>query len=147
MNLAPCKQEDFAPNRLLARNSILAKGRMQNGASGEARFSATALGLQNPGMEFASEIVVKAALWGLKISEVATTLSPDGRSRKPHLKTWRDGWRHLRFLVLHSPTWLFLYPGFALLCAGSLGIAILLPGPIHISKHTVLDISHLASRF
>jgi glycosyltransferase involved in cell wall biosynthesis len=113
------------------------------GLRGFSRSAIRRLGLQNPGMEFASEMVVKSALWKLKISEVPTTLSPDGRSRKPHLKTWRDGWRHLRFLVLHSPTWLFFYPGAALLGVGLLGIAILLPGPVHIFKNTVLDIHTL----
>jgi glycosyltransferase involved in cell wall biosynthesis len=76
------------------------------------------LKLKTTGMEFASEMVVKASLKGLKISEVPTTLSRDGRSHAPHLRTWRDGWRHLRFLLLYSPRWLFLYPGLA---AGLLG--------------------------
>ena len=62
-------------------------------------------------MEFASEMVAKAALAGLRIEEVPTTLRPDGRDRPPHLRTWRDGWRHLRFLLLFCPRWLFLYPG------------------------------------
>ena len=66
-------------------------------------------------MEFASEMVVKATLRELKIAEVPTTLSPDLRSRPPHLRTWRDGWRHLRFLLLFSPRWLFFYPGLALM--------------------------------
>ena len=73
-----------------------------------------ALDLQAPGMEFASEMVVKATIRKLRITEVPTTLSPDGRSRPPHLRSWRDGWRHLRFLLLFSPRWLFLYPGSAL---------------------------------
>jgi hypothetical protein len=85
-------------------------------------------------MEFASEMVVKATLRKVRIVEVPTTLRPDGRTRAPHLRTWRDGWRHLRFLLLYSPRWLFLYPGFALLVAGlALGIA-LLPGPINIAS-------------
>ena len=83
-----------------------------------ARGDRSALGLQSPGMEFASEMVVKATLQGLRIEEVPTTLAPDGRSRPPHLKTWRDGWRHLRFLLLHSPRWLFIYPGMVLLVLG-----------------------------
>src|ERR1051325_447175 len=69
--------------------------------------------LRTTGMEFASEMVVKATLHGMRITEVPTTLSPDGRSRPPHLRSWRDGWRHLRFLLLYSPRWLFLYPGAA----------------------------------
>ena len=86
------------------------------------------LGLQTTGMEFASEMVVKATLLGQRIVEVPTTLSPDGRSRAPHLRSWRDGWRHLRFLLLFSPRWLFLYPGFALLAVGLLAGLWLLPG-------------------
>jgi hypothetical protein len=71
-------------------------------------------------MEFASELVVKAALAGWRIAEVPTTLAPDGRARAPHLRSWRDGWRHLSFLLLFSPRWLFLYPGIALLVVGIL---------------------------
>ncbi len=75
--------------------------------------------LRTTGMEFASEIVVKASLLGLSIAEVPTSLFPDGRSRPPHLRTWRDGWRHLRFLLLYSPRWLFLYPGVVLMVIGA----------------------------
>ena len=85
------------------------------------------LQLSTTGMEFASEMVVKASLVGLNISEVPTTLSPDGRSRAPHLRTWRDGWRHLRFLLLYSPRWMFLYPGLGLMLAGTLAAAWLIP--------------------
>jgi hypothetical protein len=97
------------------------------------------LGLVSSGMEFASEMVVKAQLAGLRISEAPTTLSPDGRTRPPHLKTWRDGWRHLRFLLLHSPEWLFLYPGLLLLCAGVVGVVALFPGPIRLAGGLGLD--------
>lgn len=76
------------------------------------------LDLRSPGMEFASEMIVKASLRGLRISEVPTVLHPDGRSRAPHLRTWRDGWRHLRFMLLLSPRWLFLNPGLLLLVVG-----------------------------
>jgi glycosyltransferase involved in cell wall biosynthesis len=76
------------------------------------------LDLHTTGMEFASEMVVKATLYRLNITEVPTTLSPDGRSRPPHLRSWRDGWRHLRFLLLYSPRWLFLYPGILLMLLG-----------------------------
>src|SRR4030095_2537123 len=72
------------------------------------------LGLQTTGMEFASEMVVKATLFELKIAEVPTKLAPDGRTRPPHLRTWRDGWRHLRFLLMFNPRWLFFIPGTAL---------------------------------
>ena len=85
--------------------------------------------LRTAGMEFASEMVVKATLLQMNISEVPTTLSPDGRSRPPHLRSWRDGWRHLRFLLLYSPRWLFIYPGLALLLMGLAGGLWLLPGP------------------
>ena len=85
------------------------------------------LGLRTTGMEFASEMVVKASLLGQKIVEVPTTLQKDGRSRPPHLKTWRDGWRHLRFLLMYSPRWLFLYPGLTLMLAGLGLMAWLLP--------------------
>ena len=76
------------------------------------------LGLRTTGMEYASEMVVQATINGYKISEVPTTLSPDGRSRPPHLRSWRDGWRHLKFLLIHSPNWLFLYPGLILVLVG-----------------------------
>lgn len=86
------------------------------------------LDMQTVGMEFASEMVVKATLHGLKITEVPTTLSPDGRSRPPHLRSWRDGWRHLRFLLIYSPRWLFLYPGLAMMGLGFALLLWLLPG-------------------
>jgi glycosyltransferase involved in cell wall biosynthesis len=85
------------------------------------------LDLRTTGMEFASEMVVKSSLLGQTISEVPTTLKKDGRSRPPHLKTWRDGWRHLRFLLMYSPRWLFLYPGLTLMFVGLGLMAWLLP--------------------
>ncbi|MEO0012002.1 MAG: hypothetical protein RLZZ535_391 [Cyanobacteriota bacterium] len=87
------------------------------------------LELQTTGMEFASEMVVKATLHKMQITEVPTTLSPDGRSRPPHLNTWRDGWRHLRFLLMYSPRWLFFYPGIFLILGGFLATLSLLPSP------------------
>jgi glycosyltransferase involved in cell wall biosynthesis len=94
------------------------------------------LGLRTTGMEFATEMVVKATLLKLKIDEVPTTLSPDGRSRAPHLRAWRDGWRTLRFFLLYSPRWLFLYPGLALMITGiALGLW-LLPSPRTIGNVT-----------
>ncbi len=112
------------------------------GLRGFDRQAVQGLGLTSSGMEFASEMVVKATLQGLKIAEVPTTLSPDGRSRAPHLRSWRDGWRHLRFLLLFSPRWLFLYPG-ALLMAVGLGSMIwLLPGPRQLGGLT-LDVHTL----
>jgi len=89
------------------------------------------------GMEFASEMVVKAALFGLRIGEIPVTLRPDGRSRAPHLKTWRDGWRHLRFLLLYSPRWLYLYPGLLLALLGTALILGLLPGPRRVGELTI----------
>jgi glycosyltransferase involved in cell wall biosynthesis len=85
--------------------------------------------IRSTGMEFASEMVVKASLFRMKVSEVPTTLAPDGRSHPPHLRTWRDGWRHLRFLLMYSPRWAFLYPGIFLMLAGFAGCVWLLPGP------------------
>ncbi len=87
------------------------------------------LELQTTGMEFASEMVVKATMMGFKLAEVPTTLSPDGRSRAPHLRSWRDGWRHLRFLLMYSPRWLFLHPGLLLMTVGLLAMGWILPGP------------------
>lgn len=101
------------------------------------------MGLRTTGMEFASEMVVKATLFKMRIAEVPTTLSPDGRTRPPHLRTWRDGWRYLRFLFLYSPRWLFLYPGFALMLLGTLVGTWLLLGPrtvgsVTFDVHTLL---------
>ena len=87
------------------------------------------LGLQTSGMEFASEMVVRASLAHLRIAEVPTTLRPDGRSRAPHLRTWRDGWRHLRFLLAFSPRWLLYYPSMAFQLIGLAGVLWLALGP------------------
>src|SRR5947209_2508055 len=90
------------------------------------------LHLQSPGMEFGVEMVAKASLYNLRVTEVPTTLSPDLRSRPPHLRTWRDGWRTLRFFLLYSPRWLFFYPGMLLMLLGLVvGIA-LVPGPLDV---------------
>ncbi|MBS3849440.1 glycosyltransferase family 2 protein [Devosia sp. BSSL-BM10] len=102
------------------------------GLRGFSRAAVLNLNLRTTGMEFASEMVVKATLARLDVREVPTTLAKDGRSRPPHLRSFRDGWRHLRFLLLFSPRWLFLYPGIALLCLGLLVGAILLPGPLRL---------------
>lgn len=113
------------------------------GLRGFRKKAVEALDLQTTGMEFASEMVVKATLQGLRIAEVPTTLSPDGRSRPPHLRSWRDGWRHLRFLLLYSPRWLFLYPGLALMLVGLAAGAWILPAPrslggVTLDVHTLL---------
>ena len=92
------------------------------------------LGLHTTGMEFASEVVVQSAMSGLRIAEVPTTLGKDGRSRPPHLRTWRDGWRHLRFLLLYSPGWLFLLPAYVMLMLGTLGGATTITGPKRIGS-------------
>lgn len=89
------------------------------GLRGFSKAAIERLDLRTTGMEFASETVVKASLHGLRITEVPTTLSIDGRNRPPHLRSWRDGWRHLRFLLLYSPRWLFLYPGLLLMLVGA----------------------------
>lgn len=102
-------------------------GDFHAGMRGFRRDAILGLDLRTTGMEFASEMIVRASLGGLRISEVPTTLSPDRRGRPPHLRTWRDGWRHLRFLLLYSPRWLFLYPGGLVLIAGVVASALLLP--------------------
>lgn len=113
------------------------------GLRGFKKSAVLQMDLQAPGMEFASEMVVKATLMHMRIAEVPTTLSPDGRHRPPHLRTWRDGWRHLRFLLLYSPRWLFFYPGLLLIVIG-LGLAAwILPGPrtigyVTLDVHTLL---------
>jgi glycosyltransferase involved in cell wall biosynthesis len=128
-----------AVGRLFFKSPV---GDFHCGLRGFRRDAIENLHLQTRGMEFASEMVVKATLFGLRIGEVPTTLSPDGRDRKPHLRTWRDGWRHLRFLLLYSPRWLFLYPGFALFFAGVLVAAWLMPGPRRVG-HVEFDLDTL----
>jgi glycosyltransferase involved in cell wall biosynthesis len=118
-------------------------GDMHCGLRGFRKDSYEKLRLRATGMEFASEMVIKASLRRMKIAEVPVTLSPDGRSRPPHLRTWRDGWRHLRFMLLFSPRWLFLYPGIALLAVGLItGLALETGpktiGPFGFDIHTLL---------
>ncbi len=113
------------------------------GIRGFDRRAILALDLRAAGMEFASEMVVKATLAGLRISEVPTTLSPDGRGRPPHLRPWRDGWRHLRFMLLRSPRWLFLYPGLALTLVGLVLASVLTFRSIPIPGVFTLDINGL----
>ena len=109
------------------------------GLRGFDRAAIIGLNLRTSGMEFASEMLVKATLSGLPVAEVPTTLSKDGRSRPPHLRSFRDGWRHLRFLLLFSPRWLFLYPGLALLAFGLFLGTLLIYGPVSISPTVELD--------
>jgi hypothetical protein len=100
------------------------------GLRGVERAALLDLGLRSPGMEFASEMIVKATLAGWRIAEVPTVLSPAGRSRPPHLRTWRDGWRHFRFLLMMSPRWLMLYPGLCMIAAGSAAELAILRGTL-----------------
>ena len=93
------------------------------GLRGFTKQAAQRMELQTTGMEFASEMIVKASLLKMNIVEVPTTLKPDGRSRPPHLRSWRDGWRHLRFLLMYSPRWLFLLPGSLFMIIGCLLVA------------------------
>jgi glycosyltransferase involved in cell wall biosynthesis len=104
------------------------------GLRGFSKSAFQQMDLRTTGMEFASEMVIKARLMGLKMTEVPTTLSPDGRTRPPHLLPYRDGWRHLRFMLLFSPNWLFLYPGMVAMLAGLAVGGLLLGRSIHINS-------------
>jgi glycosyltransferase involved in cell wall biosynthesis len=110
------------------------------GLRGFDRDAIRSLHLRTTGMEFASEMLVKATLSGLRVSEVPTTLKPDGRSRPPHLRSFRDGWRHLRFLLLFSPRWLFLYPGYACLGVGLFLGGLLWNGPVNLTPTIEIDV-------
>ena len=126
--------------RLFFRSPV---GDFHCGLRGFRKSAVINLDLHTTGMEFASEMVVKATLHGMRVTEVPTTLSPDGRTRAPHLRSWRDGWRHLRFLLLYSPRWLFLYPGGLLMLAGLMVMLWLGPGSkviagVRFDVHTLL---------
>lgn len=125
--------------RLLFRSSVTD---FHCGMRGFSRTAVEKLGLTSPGMEFASEMIVKAALNNLRIVEVPITLYPALRTRAPHLRTFRDGWRHLRFMLIFSPRWLFLWPGLFLLLTGTIGFILLLPGPL-VVKSVTFDIKTL----
>ena len=125
--------------RLFFKNTI---GDFHCGLRGLNRDAVRSLNLQTTGMEFASEMIVKAVMQGLKIKEVPIVLYPDGRTRPPHLRTWSDGWRHLKFLLLYSPRWLFLYPGVLLAILGIVISAFLIDGPQRLGN-IVLDINTL----
>jgi len=125
--------------RLFFKSGI---GDFHCGLRGFDRDAILGLDLHTTGMEFASEMIVKATLSKLSIVEVPTVLSPDGRSRSSHLRSWRDGWRHLRFLLMYCPRWLFLFPGLALIAIGLLAFVFILPGPVHFGWGT-LDIHTL----
>jgi glycosyltransferase involved in cell wall biosynthesis len=102
------------------------------GLRGFSKSAFNKMDLRTTGMEFASEMVIKASLFGMRVAEVPTILSKDGRSRPPHLRPWRDGWRHLRFMLLFSPKWLFLFPGFFILSISTLAYILLVLGPVQI---------------
>ncbi|MDB6170066.1 MAG: arnC 2 [Verrucomicrobia bacterium] len=139
-------------NRYLGNPVLSALGRLffgmnvrdfHCGLRGGSKSALLQLELRTGGMEFASEMPIKAAMLGLKIGETPVTLRRDGRDRPPHLRPWRDGWRHLRFMLLFTPEWLFLYPGIVLLGTGLFGFAVLLPGPVDfaglkLDVHTLL---------
>jgi hypothetical protein len=113
------------------------------GMRGFDRQAIQGLNLRAPGMEFASEMVIRAALANLSMTEIPIAYHPDGRQRRPYLRTWQDGWRHLRFMLIFSPRWLFVYPGIALAVLGLVGGLALLPGPLIIGGvgldvHTLL---------
>ena len=112
------------------------------GLRGFRKDSMVRLNLRTTGMEFASEMVVKATLAQMRVTEVPTTLAKDGRSRPPHLRSWRDGWRHLRFLLMYAPRWLFLYPGLVMVAFGLFAEALVLPGPLHVGS-VVFDVHTL----
>jgi glycosyltransferase involved in cell wall biosynthesis len=113
------------------------------GLRGFSKEAIEKMNLQTTGMELASEIVIKASILDMKVCEVPTTLSPDGRDRPPHLRSFQDGWRHLRFLLLFSPSWLFLYPGIFFSLAGGIISLLLFFGPVdlgfrYIDFHTFI---------
>ena len=123
--------------RLFYHNKI---GDFNCGMRGYNRERIQELKLRATGMEYASEMIIQAALHNYKIAEVPTTLSVDGRSRKPYLNTWSDGWRHLKVLLLHTPDWLFFYPGCLLAALGLILMVMLIGGPVQI-RHISLDIN------
>jgi hypothetical protein len=139
-------------NRFIGNPALSALGRLlfrvpvhdfHCGLRGFSKAALESLDLQTDGMEYASEMVIKASLLRLRIAEVPTTLGIDGRGRTPHLRPWRDGWRHLRLMLLFSPRWLFLYPGIVLMVLGSVIGLWLLPAPrviggIELDVHTLL---------
>ncbi|MEL6840786.1 MAG: glycosyltransferase family 2 protein [Pseudomonadota bacterium] len=106
------------------------------GLRGFSREAILGLHLNTPGMEFASEMVIRATLFNLDIREVPTTLKPDGRSRPPHLRSWRDGWLHLKLLLTFAPYWLFYYPGLVMFWAGLISFVALMFGPVIIGGVT-----------
>lgn len=135
-----------AVGRLFFRSPV---GDFHCGLRGFSKAAYDRMDLRTTGMEFASEMVIKSTLKGMRIAEVPIVLHKDGRSRPPHLRSWRDGWRHLRFMLLFSPMWLFLIPGGAMFLLGMATEAVLTGGPVHVAGveldiHTMLVGSFLA---
>lgn len=134
----------YLGNPILSRLGRLffgvACGDFHCGLRGFSRAAILSLDLRTTGMEYASEMLVRATLGGLAIREVPTRLAKAGRSRPAHLRTWSDGWRHLRFLLLYSPRWLFLYGGLGMMAAGLFMALLVLPGPTEIGHGVFLDI-------
>jgi glycosyltransferase involved in cell wall biosynthesis len=137
----------YIGNPILSRIGIVffraRAGDFHCGLRGFSKIAFERMDLRTTGMEFASEMVIKATMMRMKIAEVPTTLARDGRLRPPHLRPYRDGWRHLRFMLMYSPRWLFLYPGILLILLGLAGCVWLLPGPrvvhgIGFDVHTLL---------
>jgi glycosyltransferase involved in cell wall biosynthesis len=126
--------------RLFFKSSI---GDIQCGLRGFKQNIVIQLNLQTVGMEFASEMIVKASIFKLKIAEVPTTLAVDGRSRPPHLRTWHDGWRNLRFYLMHSPKWLFYIPGIFLFVVGIILMLLTIAKPFEIVKGIFFDANTL----
>ncbi len=129
----PWKNRYIGNPILSAIGKVLFRAPMEDfhcGIRGYSKEAFQRMDLHTTGMEYASEMVIKATLMRMKTAEVPTTLSPDGRSRPPHLRPYRDGWRHLRFMLLFSPNWLFLYPGLALILVGLAGGGLLMFEPI-----------------
>jgi hypothetical protein len=110
------------------------------GMRGFSRAAFDQMDLRSTGMEFASEFIIKASQLGVRIAEIPVVLSPDKRGRPPHLRSFHDGWRHLRFMLLYAPNWLFLLPGGMLFAVGLFLVFWLLPGPRHITPRVMLDV-------
>jgi hypothetical protein len=110
------------------------------GMRGFTRAAFDQMDLRTTGMEFASEFIIKASQLGVKIGEIPVVLSKDKRGRPPHLRSFHDGWRHLRFMLLYAPNWLFLLPGATLFAVGLFLVFWLLPGPRQVTPHVVIDL-------
>ncbi len=136
-NAMPWKHRWLGTPVLTAVSRLFFKTKISDinaGMRGLTRAAFDAMDLRTTGMEFASEMIIKATMMNMRCCEVPITLYPDGRSRPPHLRSWRDGWRHLRFMLLFSPRWLFVVPGATLFLIGLTVHGLLLPGRLHIGS-------------